>query len=90
MNAVDGISQTLLYDMPKFSRDTLTPIAALSVCYVNLNGSCDLHTEQLVRDYIADWRHPAPAHCRTGPPPKSEVIQYNRLGLNTSICKSAK
>ena len=82
--------ETLLYKMPHSSRDPIIPLAALSVCHINLNSACDHHTEQLKRNYLAEWRYPAPAHCRSAPPVLIEEIRLNRLGLNIDLCEGDK
>lgn len=73
-----------IYSLPRFSGDRMTPLAALSVCHVNLNASCDFHTQELQRNYLKAWRFPGPAYCGDGyDAVRIDPIKYNHLGINT-------
>lgn len=66
------------------ARDQTVPLAALSVCYVNVNRGCDFHVEKKFDVYNNDWRNPAPKHCRSSKKTKRSVdgvIHADRLGF---------
>ena len=67
--------------LPVSSSD-LTPLAALSVCYINLDDGCNFHQDRKQEAYLRAWANTAPPHCRTGGPAKQdEEIHADRLGI---------
>lgn len=67
--------------LPLSSSD-LTPLASLSVCYINLNDGCNFHQERKQESYLRAWAHPAPAHCqRWTPDVPTDDIHADRLGI---------
>lgn len=42
-----------------------TPLASLSTCYLNIDGSCDPHLNAKQAAYRSAWQYPAPPHCNT-------------------------
>ena len=70
------------------AREKTVPLAALSVCHVNIDTGCDFHVTQKLRQYMEDWKQPAPAHCRVNPKRPAPIpIHADRLGMETS-CES--
>ena len=64
------------------SRELTVPLAALSVCNVNLEPNCDFHVSRKYESYLDSWRHPAPAHCQPGGKlPSAPVVHADRLGI---------
>ena len=76
--------QTSLSWMP-LAREQTVPLAALSVCHVNIDTGCDFHVTQKLRQYMEDWKQPAPAHCQVNPKRPAPVpIHADRLGMKMS------
>lgn len=72
--------------LPLATDDPHTPLAARSVCYINIDDGCDFHTKQKERAYLAAWKSPAPEHCqpRWYKPPVAPPIHADRLGLEVN------
>jgi hypothetical protein len=67
--------------MPMAPENTV-PLAALSVCHVNIDTGCDFHVAQKLREYMSDWSDPAPIHCkRNKSKPPIPVVHADRLGM---------
>ena len=70
------------------AREQAVPLAALSVCSVNLNRNCDFHVQRKFEAYLDNWKHPAPDHCQPsgkGRPPVA-IVHADRLGLDIEDC----
>ena len=79
--------QTNLSWMP-LARENIVPLAALSVCHVNIDTGCDFHLTQKLREYMQHWQQPAPGRCQGKPKrPQPTPIHADRLGMETS-CQS--
>lgn len=72
--------------LPTYSRDINSPLAALSICHINLQGDCDFAKKIRTSNYIESWRHPAPHRCSTEDRKPDIIIENNRLGLDGGVC----
>lgn len=75
-----------LYQFPTYSRDRLSAIPSLSVCYLNMNPDCDFVAHQKEVAMRQAWRNPGPEHCRTTPPVPAVEIFTDRLGFQKQKC----
>ena len=64
------------------AKEKIVPLAALSVCHVNIDTGCDFHVAQKMREYLNDWQNAAPAHCQSKQTkPVAPMLHANRLGV---------
>ena len=57
--------------------------AALCICSVNLDTNCNFQVEQKYKNYLTEWKTPAPKSCRNRDKPITEatVLYSDRLGV---------
>ena len=69
--------------LPLAYNDPHTPLAARSICYVNVDENCDFHLKQKKQAYLEAWKSPAPEHCqpRWKRDPPGVPIHADRLGM---------